>query len=102
MPDFTTQMKLEALEHKYYLAAPEGKPWEPKEFDHYTLTRTDLELFLVVEVTDEKIGVKMVKGSDGKDTLQMVSYWPKRQFLSMTEFMPNRVFVPNWIYPGRT
>lgn len=84
---FTTDMKLQALSHKYY----SGIKWEPKAGDYYTSSRADLELYQVVEVTDNKVKTTYLNGDKN------VSEWDKDGF-TKEGFGVNRVYVPEFVF----
>lgn len=82
----TPQQKMHALAHRFY----QGARWEPKAGDYYTTSRADLELYQVVEVTDQHVRTRYTEGSD------TIATWPAAGF--QTEgFGPMRVWVPQWV-----
>lgn len=83
----TVEQKLEALALKYY----QDYQWIPKSGDYYTSSRNDLELYQVIEVTDENIYTKYCDPDRGKE----VSVWKNNEFL--INFGLKRVHVPDWI-----
>lgn len=83
----TVDEKLEALALKYY----QDYQWIPKAGDYYTTSRNDLELYLVVDVTDEHIYTRYCDPQKGNK----VSQWKKTEFL--TDFGLKRVYVADWI-----
>lgn len=83
----TCNQKLNALAYRFY----QGGKWIPKSGDFYTTSRADLELYKVVDVTDNKIMTKYCIGSD------VISEWDKGTFLTKG-FGINRVYVPDFIF----
>jgi hypothetical protein len=84
---FTTDMKLQAMAHKYY----SGIKWEPKAGDYYTSSRADLELYKVIEVTDTKVKTVYVKPDSE------IAEWDKDGFTN-EGFGLNRVYVPDFVF----
>lgn len=82
----TEKQKLNALAFKYY----QGQKWEPKAGDYYTTSRADLELYQVVEVTEDKVKTKYLIPDSP------ISEWDKSGFLT-EGFGVNRVWVPDWV-----
>lgn len=82
----TENQKLNALAFKYY----QGAKWEPKAGDYYTTSRSDLELYQVVEVTEDKVKTKYLTPDSS------ISEWDKAGFLT-EGFGVNRVWVPDWV-----
>lgn len=83
----THQQKLDALALKYY----SFYRWEPKAGDYYTTSRSDLELYQIVDIRDGKVFTKYLVGSE------TLSEWPEEEFLSPETFGGRRVYVPSWI-----
>ncbi len=86
----TNEQKLQAFANKYYLG---GVEWEPKSGDYYTSTRADLELYQVVEVTEDKIKTRYCNPQGGDS----ISEWDRSTFLT-EGFGINRMHVPEWIF----
>lgn len=82
----TAKQKLYALSGKYY----NNIGWLPKKGDYYTSSRHDLELYRVVDVTDDKIYTQYC--SNVGNTAE----WDINGFTT-EGFGVYRVFVPNWI-----
>jgi vacuolar-type H+-ATPase subunit I/STV1 len=82
----TERQKLNALANRFY----NGIKWEPKKGDYYTTSRSDLELYQVVEVTDDKVKTTYLTPNS------QISEWDKDKFLT-EGFGANRVHVPNWV-----
>ena len=83
----TYRQKLEALAYKYY----SGGEWEPQKGDHYTTSRADLELYQIVDVTEDKVFTKYMTPDSP------VAEWDKSGFLT-DGFGPRRVWAPDWIF----
>lgn len=79
----TPQNKLEALALRFY----QGHVWEPKPGDYYTSSRADLEVYRVVDVTDDEVITEYAEGGMG------VSKWPRSEFTT-EGFGLMRVWVP--------
>jgi hypothetical protein len=82
----TENQKLHALANRFYSDAK----WEPKAGDFYTTSRADLELYQVVEVTDDKIRTKYLFPDSP------IAEWAKHGFLT-EGFGVKRVHVPFWV-----
>lgn len=85
--ELTLKQKLDALALKYY----SFYQWNPKAGDFYTTSRSDLELYQIVDIRDGKVYTKYLVGSD------VISEWPENEFLSLETFGRCRVYVPEWI-----
>lgn len=83
----TMRQKLDALALKYY----SFYQWTPKAGDYYTTSRSDLELYQIVDIKDGIVYTKYLIGSD------VISEWSEKEFLSQETFGRCRVAVPQWI-----
>jgi hypothetical protein len=83
----TEYQKLLAFQYKYYNFIS----WTPKESDYYTSTRADLELYKVVEITDDKIFTIYCTNPSN------VSEWDKESFLTKG-FGLQRMYVPDFVF----
>lgn len=59
----TKSQKLDAFALKYY----QHHKWVPEVGHYYTTTRNDLELYLIVDITDEIITIRYVAGDAHED-----------------------------------
>lgn len=82
----TTEQKLQALANKYYHQVI----WEPKKGDYYTTSRDDLELYQIVDISDEYILTQYCTAPDSDPDA-----WEEDKFLK--GFGENRVHVPLYI-----
>lgn len=81
----TEKQKLYALEFKYY----QHHKWEPKKGDYYTTSRSDLELYMIVNEDENFFYTKFCNPSFG----DLIENWKKDEFLK--DFGICRVFVPD-------
>lgn len=86
--ELTPMQKLNAFAYRFY----NGTIWIPKKFDYYTSTRADLELYQIVEISEDKIKTKYCHPNSGDN----ISEWNKETFLT-EGFGVNRLFVPLFI-----
>ncbi|MGJ1362916.1 hypothetical protein ACR79B_20610 [Sphingobacterium spiritivorum] len=83
-PKLTAEAKLQAFQSKFY----QGVEWDPKKGDYYTTTRSDLELYQVVDVDDNYVYTSYLhEGSP-------IDKWPKDGFTT-EGFGDRRMYVPD-------
>jgi len=85
----TPMQKLHALANRFYQG---GVQWIPKKGDFYTSTRADLEIYEILDVTEDKIKTVNLTAKSS-----IVSEWDKETFLT-EGFGINRVWVPHFIF----
>lgn len=84
----TSEQKLSALSLKHW----DNLKWKPKKGDYYTSSRDDLELYKIVEETEDYFYTKYCN-PEFSDEMQK---WPKESFLK--EFGVHRVYVPDFLF----
>lgn len=87
-PKLTAEVKLQDFEVRFY----QYIKWQPKKGDYYTTTRSDLELYQVIDIDDEFIYTKYCDKERGDS----VSKWEKEKFTT-EGFGDRRMHVPNYL-----
>lgn len=87
----TPLQKLHALGHRFYY----GVVWEPKTGHFYTTSRPDLELYQIVDVTEENVYTRYCDPAKDRGT---VAAWKRKDFLDPNSFGHARVWVPEWVF----
>jgi hypothetical protein len=84
----TAAQKLSALGSRFY----SGLPWPKLEAGlYYTTSRDDLELYMIVEVTDQHVYTRYCAFPESQ-----ISEWPIDEFTDKG-FGPKRVYVGPWV-----
>lgn len=84
--ELTMDQKLSALSARFY----GDLVWVPKEGDHYTTSRDDLELYRVVKIEDGKIYTEYCNNPGN------LAEWDEAGFTT-EGFGPKRVYVPEYL-----
>lgn len=83
----TKTKKLQAIEARYY----QFLPWEPKKGDYYTSTRSDLELYRIVDIRAGVVFTEYCENIGNE-----VSEWDQQTFTT-EGFGKMRIWVPDFI-----
>lgn len=85
----TAEQKLEALALKYYNCLT----WEPKKGDYYTTSRSDKELYQIVDENENSFFTNYCDKEKFPDSEN--AEWSKQSFLQ--DFGERRVYVPDYV-----
>lgn len=85
-PKLTVEAKLQAFAYKFY----QGVEWEPKKGDYYTTTRSDLELYQVVDIDDNYVYTTYLREDSPIDK------WAKEGFTT-EGFGDRRMHIPHYL-----
>lgn len=87
--ELTTNQKLEALALKYY----NGLTWNPKKGDYYTTSRSDKELYQIVDENETSFFTTYCDKEKFPNSGN--TEWSKESFLQ--DFGERRVYVPDYV-----
>lgn len=92
--ELTERQKLHVLATRFYNQIE--NQWQPKKGDYYTTPRADLELYYIIDETEDSFLTVYCNTSRYANGIVIPSEWPKTKFLQ--GFGINRIHVMPQIF----